>query len=154
MEKNEINLSINIEDSRWNNAFEDFQAYSFDVVTTCFKVCKKSINPNMELNIILVDDNYIQKINKDYRGKDKPTNVISFETGDKFLLGDIFISYDTLTCEAMGQNISFKDHYTHLLCHGVLHILGFDHINDEDAEIMENLEIKILRKFKIENPYK
>ena len=148
-----INLFINIESKKWNGKINNLQKYAEKVVNTCFKFAGRKILQGMEINLILIDDKNIQEINKTYRKHDKPTNVISFETGDDLLLGDIFISYDTLTREAKEQNISFLDHFTHLLCHGMLHILGYDHITDSDAEIMEGLEIKILKQFKIANPY-
>ena len=148
-----IKLFINIENEDWNGKVKNLYSYSLKVVNKCFNVVGQFIKKGMELNLILVDDKFIQKINNDYRGKNKPTNVISFETGDELLLGDIFMSYDTLVREANEQNVSFLDHYTHLLCHGVLHILGYDHITDKEAEEMEALEIQILKEFKIANPY-
>ncbi len=116
-----------------------------------------------EVSIALIDDKQIQEINKEYRGKDKATNVISFanidygldfiEEENTVLLGDIVISYDTLKKEANDTNIEIKDHLYHLLCHGMLHLLGFDHIDNDEAEEMENLEIKIMDEFNIKNPY-
>ena len=148
-----ISLFINIESEKWNGKINNLQKYAEKVVNTCFKFAGRKILQGMEINLILTDDKNIQEINKTYRKQDKPTNVISFETGDDLLLGDIFISYDTLTREAKEQNICFLDHFTHLLCHGMLHILSYDHITDSDAEIMEGLEIKILKQFRIANPY-
>ena len=151
--RNKIKLFINIEYDLWNSKVRYLYNYSSKIVNSCFKLVKRPIVSGMELNLILTNDKYIQKINNDYRGKNKPTNVISFETGDDFLLGDIFMSYDTLIREAKEQRVSFLDHYTHLLCHGVFHILGYDHLTDEQAEEMEALEIQVLKGFKIENPY-
>ena len=151
--KNKISLFIDIQAGNWDGKIKNLQKYAEKVINTCFKIVGCKILKGMEINLILTDDKNIQEINKKYRKKDKATNVISFETGDELLLGDIFMSYDTLIREAYEQNLSFIDHFTHLLCHGVLHILGYDHIIDTDAEIMENLEIKILQKFKIRNPY-
>ncbi len=151
--KNKISLFIDIQAGDWDGKIKNLQKYSEKVINTCLKVAGRKIIRGMEINLILTDDKNIQKINKLYRKKDKPTNVISFETGDELLLGDIFMSYDTLVREAQEQKLSFLSHFTHLLVHGTLHILGYDHIIDTDAEIMENLEIKILQKFKIANPY-
>ena len=102
---------------------------------------------------MLTNDKEIQTLNKEYRGKNKPTNVLSFETGDEILLGDIVMSIDTLLKEAKEQKISVADHYAHLLCHGMLHLLGFDHIEEDEANEMEFFEIEILKEFKIANPY-
>lgn len=151
--KNKISLFIDIQAGNWDGKIKNLQKYSENVINTCFKIVGCKILKGMEINLILTDDKNIQEINKKYRKKDRATNVISFETGDELLLGDIFMSYDTLIREAYQQNLSFIDHFTHLLCHGVLHLLGYDHIIDRDAEIMENLEIQILQKFKIRNPY-
>ena len=87
-------------------------------------------------------DSEIQQINRDYRNIDKPTNVLSFELGDDVLLGDIYISFDTVKKEAISENISFEDHCAHMVVHGVLHLMGYDHINDKDATVMEAKETK------------
>ena len=106
-----------------------------------------------EVSIILTDDKEIQQINRDYRNIDKPTNVLSFELGDDVLLGDIYISFDTVKKEAIAENISFEDHCAHMVVHGVLHLMGYDHINDKDAVIMEAKETKILNSLGVKNPY-
>jgi len=97
-----------------------------------------------KVNILLTDDAEIQALNLKYRGIDKPTNVLSFDTGD------IAISLDTVKAEAPDM---FDEHLAHMVVHGVLHLLGFDHIIDGDAEIMESLEAEILKEMNIENPY-
>jgi probable rRNA maturation factor len=118
---------------------------------------------DLEVSVNLSDDKGVQELNRDYRGKDKPTNVLSFEQydpdmpslpGEAIMLGDIVLAYETIEREAKEQEKSFADHFTHLLVHGTLHLLGYDHIDDEEAEEMEALEIKILAGFHIENPYK
>jgi len=111
-----------------------------------------------ELTIRLVDINESQQLNSQYRGKDKPTNVLSFpfEVPDGIelnLLGDLVICIDVMKSEAKSQNKILFDHWAHLVIHGCLHLVGFEHINDSDALIMESLEIKILAKLAINNPY-
>ncbi|MDR2412624.1 MAG: apolipoprotein N-acyltransferase [Rickettsiales bacterium] len=106
-----------------------------------------------EISIILTNDREIRKLNKKHRGIDKPTNVLSFETGDSELLGDIFISFDTVRRQAESENKRFEDHAAHMVVHGVLHLLGHDHLNDGDAGKMESLEIAILKRLGVENPY-
>ena len=108
---------------------------------------------NAQISITLTDDAAIHELNREYRNIDAPTNVLSFELGDATLLGDIFISLDTVAREAKSQNIPFADHVAHMVVHGVLHLMGYDHIHDRDAAMMEALEIKILKQMGIKNPY-
>ncbi len=106
-----------------------------------------------ELTIVLTDDALIRELNKTYRGKNKPTNVLSFPSGEKQYLGDIILAFETIKREAAEQGKSFEHHAMHMLVHGTLHLLGYDHENESDAETMERLEIKILKKLGITNPY-
>lgn len=106
-----------------------------------------------ELSIVLVDDAFIQNLNKKYRNKDKPTNVLSFPQDDDFSLGDIVLALETIERESKEQNKLFEHHLSHLVVHGTLHLLGYDHETDEEAEEMETLEVKILSELAIENPY-
>jgi apolipoprotein N-acyltransferase len=105
------------------------------------------------VSLLLTDDAEIRALNRQYRSIDQPTNVLSFETGDAELLGDIVLSFDRVEREAAEQGKSFHDHAVHLVAHGVLHLLGHDHVKGNDARAMEALEIKILRKLGIQNPY-
>jgi len=105
-----------------------------------------------ELSVVLADDGFVQNLNRDYRDKDKPTNVLSFPQ-DSPMLGDVVLAYETVKREAEEQDKAFEDHAAHLLVHGVLHLLGYDHENDEDAEEMEALEVEILNGLGIANPY-
>ena len=148
-----VKLSFIVKSKKWNNKISNIEKLSNKVVATTFKKIKHPIKKGMEVNIMLTNDKEIQTLNKEYRGKNKPTNVLSFETGDEILLGDIVMSIDTLLKEAKKQKISVADHYAHLLCHGMLHLLGFDHIEEDEANEMEFFEIEILKEFKIANPY-
>ena len=100
----------------------------------------------------------IIKLNKTYRNVNKPTNVLSFphltknSKNEKFL-GDVIFSSETIANEAKQENKTIENHLIHLLIHSVLHLLGYDHETNNKALIMENLEIKILRNLKIDNPY-
>lgn len=107
----------------------------------------------LEISIVLTNDEEIQTLNREYRGQDKPTNVLSFPQDVPILLGDIVVAYETLARETNEQNKSFKDHFTHMLVHGCLHLLGYDHIQEAEAENMETLEITILSSLGIKNPY-
>ncbi|MBM3579401.1 MAG: rRNA maturation RNase YbeY [Alphaproteobacteria bacterium] len=106
-----------------------------------------------EVSISLVCDRQMKKINLQFRGKDKSTNVLSFSAFDKFFLGDIVLAYETLVREAVEQKKTFNNHLAHLLLHSILHLLGHDHEEEEMAEKMEKLEIKILGQLGISNPY-
>jgi probable rRNA maturation factor len=125
------------------------------VIEQTLKACTKFLKKetDLEVSVVLTDDREIQKLNAEYRGLNKPTNVLSFETKDEEMLGDIVIAYQTLMHEALEEKISFEAHFRHLLIHGFLHLCGFDHLNDEQAELMENTEIAILEKMGITNPY-
>ena len=198
-------IFINIRDTRWNDYKIDFSkivrtalsmALAEDTTENIIKKSNRAIAPwmssvgmgeafgkiNREVSITLANDSEIQKLNKKYRGIDKPTNVLSFETGDAELLGDIYISFDTAMREARPElslrgaerrgnlvdkhftglprrsaprndSSEFIDHTAHLVVHGVLHLLSYDHMNDSDASTMEALEVKILAKLGIVNPY-
>jgi len=111
-----------------------------------------------ELTIRLVNIAESQQLNKQYRQKDKPTNVLSFpfevpEGIELNLLGDLVICSQVVEQEAKAQNKELFDHWAHMVIHGCLHLLGYDHINDTDANEMEALEVKVLAKFEIANPY-
>ncbi len=140
-----MRVFVNVEDKRWKKYKIDFEKIANAAVTSAYK--------NAEVSITLVDDVAIQKINKKYRGMNKPTNVLSFELGDDVLLGDIFISLDTVQREAKNENISVAEHTAHMVVHGMLHLLGYDHLNDKDAARMEKKEITILKKLGYKNPY-
>ena len=111
-----------------------------------------------ELTIRLVNLTESQQLNKQYRQKDKATNVLSFpfevpEGIELNLLGDLVICAQVVEQEASNQNKALFDHWAHMVIHGCLHLLGYDHINDADANEMESLEVKILAKLSIANPY-
>lgn len=125
--------------------------------------------PPAELFVKLVRDAEIQQLNLQYRGKNKPTNILSFpgvepddlpdamklaaQGGPPVLFGDLIIAAAIVNTEAIEQSKSVADHLSHLIIHGVLHLLGYDHINEDDAEEMEELEREILAGLSIADPY-
>ncbi len=111
-----------------------------------------------ELSIRLVGREESQALNKNYRQKDKPTNVLSFpadfpEALNIPLLGDIIICAPVIAAEAQEQHKALDAHWAHMVVHGTLHLLGYDHINDDDAEEMESLETNILVSLGFPEPY-
>ena len=105
-----------------------------------------------ELSIRIVDSKEGRTLNRDYRGKDYATNVLSFPGGDAYA-GDIAIAYGVTRKEAKEADKGFADHVTHLVIHGVLHLAGYDHERPRDAKVMEPLEVKILKRLGIADPY-
>lgn len=113
-------------------------------------------SPAGVVTVALSSDAHVQALNKRFRNKDKPTNVLSFPAGGGAppgSLGDIVMAAETVEREAAEQDLSLRHHVQHLVVHGILHLLGYDHIDANDAERMEALEIKILSRLDIANPY-
>lgn len=106
-----------------------------------------------ELSVLLTNDDHIQKLNATYRHKDQATNVLAFPSIMKEHLGDIVLSYQTIANEALAQEKSFIHHVWHLFLHGYLHLLGYDHMTDDEEKIMQQEEIKILHELGVKNPY-
>ena len=148
-----INLLFTVNDERWNNVPFDVKAESERAVEAVFQVEGRKPVDGTEISIVLSEDEEVHTLNREYRGVDRATNVLSFETKDAMMMGDIVMSLDTLKREAEAESITLQAHYTHLLVHGVLHLMGYDHIVDEEAEVMEELEVKILGTLGIANPY-
>lgn len=105
------------------------------------------------LTVLLTDDGRVRQLNRDYRGKAKPTNVLSFPSSAPDYLGDIAISYGVTAQEAETGKLPLLHHVLHLTVHGVLHLLGYDHESPKDAALMEALEAEILATMDIPNPY-
>ncbi len=108
-----------------------------------------------ELTILLTSDRHLRTLNLSFRGEDRPTNVLSFPSsmGARGYLGDIAIAYRMTMKEAKDAGRSLIDHATHLAVHGVLHLLGFDHVTARQAKIMEPLETKVLKALGVADPY-
>jgi probable rRNA maturation factor len=122
--------------------------------------------PLVEVAVRLTDDTEVRALNHDFRGKDKPTNVLSFpqvqadlleslanSDDGEILLGDIVLARETCAREAEEKGVSLADHATHLIVHGALHLVGYDHMDDVAAAAMEALEVKALASLGIANPY-
>ena len=150
---------INIEISRNADGWPDrVDARAEEAVRAALRHSKVKITSAAELSIVLTDDAQQRVLNRDWRGIDKSTNVLSFPQIEPFgpvagLLGDIILARETLTREAQEMGISFEDHFTHLVVHGFLHLLGYDHMDDDEALAMEGLETQILASLGVADPY-
>lgn len=167
------NIFISQDEPTWTTALPNVEdiansvvSQTFEYITTHEQIDFLDGQKPVILNLSLSNNRLVQDLNREYRGMDKPTNVLSFAAIDdtdfyndlalyeEVELGDIIIALETLQQEAELKKISLHDHFCHLFLHGLLHLLGFDHIDDDEAEYMENTEIKILEKMNIPNPYK
>jgi probable rRNA maturation factor len=171
-----LDLSILPEAPQWETEMPGealHDAITKAVTETLLRISDGAPLPPCELTILLTDDAHVQELNRDFRHQDKPTNVLSFpnyspgelkELWDGFLegreadtpglfLGDMAMAFETIAREAKDQNKTFPDHLTHLVVHGTLHLLGYDHMDEKEAQEMESLEIEILQKLNIANPY-
>ena len=120
---------------------------------------------SVELSVTLTGDEQVRELNAHWRGKDKPTNVLSFPmaeerdlqrtnvAGPELLLGDIILARGVCEAEAADKGVSVEQHATHLMVHGTLHLLGYDHHDDVEAEDMEAREVRALARLGIANPY-
>lgn len=160
-----LEIDLAIDDQRWQS-IADLQK---KCERLCVYVLEKAAYPIeqtfSEIFIRFTNDVDIHQINKDFRNKDKPTNVLSFPgygfvPGDydvieipHVMLGDVILAYETIEKEAKDAGIPFEHHVFHMITHGVLHLLGYDHEDDQEAEEMEALEIKILAHFNVKSPY-
>lgn len=159
-----ICYGISIETSQWN-AEAKLQSLAAKCVDACNKWLATQENQKfpdgeMELSLLFTNDASIQEINTKWREIDKPTNVLSFPTKDLGpddtplpLLGDIIFAYETIKGEAIELEKSFDAHLSHLIVHGYLHLFGFDHVENVEAEYMELTETRILASIGLSNPY-
>lgn len=167
MDKTTILADIAVENPHWDSALPNYDELVNRVLDACAEAKGTPLpqGRQAEVSISLTNDEDIRILNRDYRGKDKPTNVLSFPQIEDWsenssdlsapclLLGDIVVALETIKREAIEQDKSLEDHFIHMLIHSFLHLLGYDHEIEEDAQIMENLEIKILEGLDIKNPY-
>ncbi len=144
-----LKADIHIENGDWNESHKE-------IITAVLQTAAKIIAPTMEnaeLSVLLCDDETIAEINHKWRKKDKATNVLSFPQNDDIemigkpnCLGDIILAFGTIMQEATDKGIKISNHIEHLSVHGFLHLFGYDHEKDDEAEIMEAMEQKILKE--------
>jgi probable rRNA maturation factor len=155
MLKGPLNIEISRNSDGWPAALD---ARADQAVRAALALSKAKITGAAELSLVLTDDAEQQVLNRDWRGIDKATNVLSFPHNEPFapvsgLLGDIILARETLEREAAEQGVSLEDHFTHLVVHGFLHLLGYDHMDDDEALAMEGLETQILASLGVADPY-
>ncbi|MEM7290831.1 MAG: rRNA maturation RNase YbeY [Pseudomonadota bacterium] len=132
----------------------EIEAIAATAVRAAMERTSFAIDANSELSLHFCGDETIEALNKRWRGKNSPTNVLSFPNQpDGPLLGDIIVSLDTVKREATLENKSVNDHLTHLVVHGFLHLFGYDHDHENEAHKMESLETEILKELGIADPY-
>lgn len=162
---NDTTIALSVDEPAWEQAVPELGAVieRMALAALAGADCDLGDDP-LEISVVLADDATVQALNRDWRGKDKPTNVLSFATldddeapvvpGAPLLLGDIILAYGTCRAEADELGKPLRDHLSHLVVHGVLHLLGYDHEEDEaEAEEMEALETSILAGQGIADPY-
>tara|TARA_Y100000588_G_scaffold364689_1_gene428634 strand:- start:847 stop:1359 length:513 start_codon:yes stop_codon:yes gene_type:complete len=158
---NRLTVCLRDEEPKWH-------ALKFDVGTCCEEALRASfyvageIEMKGEVSILLSSDTSVARLNRKYRGLEGPTNVLSFPSGMgrsdlnaeiQPLLGDIVVAFETVVEEAEAAHISTQAHLAHMVVHGALHLLGFDHQAEEEAQVMERLEVQSLQRLGIESPY-
>ncbi|WP_245620067.1 rRNA maturation RNase YbeY [Phenylobacterium immobile] len=145
-------IDIEIEDEAWARVQVDARGL---VQAAALAVLARHRRADAGLCVLLADDEAVAELNQQFRGKSGPTNVLSFPAGDnpEGSLGDIALAYGVCVREAAEQGKTLASHLQHLTAHGVLHLLGYDHIDDGEAEIMEDLERAILADLGISDPY-
>jgi len=170
-----LQLDIACEDDRWQENLSSYETLIQQALFVCISHTPegKSLKnfAHLELSILLANDETVHELNKQYRDKDKSTNILSFPGLDQseqksylregaevpdfpYTLGDMVLAFETLEREAEEAHKNLQDHFCHLIVHGFLHLLGYDHISDVEAEQMETLERLILAELSIDDPYK
>ena len=153
-----ITADILVEADGWPPEAE-LQALVDRALAACRTADLPEIAADAEVSLVFTDDARVRMLNRQYRGNDKPTNVLSFPAAPLFPgrlgppLGDIVMARETIAAESAGEGLDIADHLTHLIVHGFLHLLGYDHETDGEAAVMERLETAILGRLGIADPY-
>jgi len=155
-------IDIELNSNIWAEEIPNIEVLTKSIIEITFDQLINNIS-HIEISIVLADDGFLKKMNTKYRGKNAPTNVLSFPMTEPeellseppfISMGDIIFAYETIKSEATEQGKSIKNHFTHMLVHGCLHLLHYDHMLEKDAIEMETLEVSILKSMGIKNPYK
>jgi probable rRNA maturation factor len=153
-----LDVDVSVEADAWS-AVADLDDLSRKAIDAVLTETRDAVAPAAEVSLLFCDDEKIQELNKAWRGMDKPTNVLSFPAAQPGavakapLLGDIVVAFETVQRESLEEHKQLSDHVSHMVVHGFLHLLGYDHENDADAEKMESAEQRILARLGIADPY-
>ena len=144
-------IDVQVQSALWNA-----EPAAADTVRAAIEAAARLVPARGEISVLLTDDAAVRELNRVWRKVDKPTNVLSFPAAKAGggLLGDIAIAYETLASEAVAENKPFLHHLAHLAVHGFLHLLGYDHQTDSQADAMEGLERAALARLQIAAPYR
>ena len=147
-----VTVDIQVASPRWDGT--DVR----DVIERAARAALAAARPGSgaaEISLVLADDAFQRRLNRDWRGRDAPTNVLSFpaDPSARGHLGDIVLAYETVAREAEAMAKPFGHHVAHLVVHGVLHLVGYDHGTDREADAMEALEVEVLARLGVPNPY-
>ena len=158
----QLQVDVAIECDRWRDAIVDVEPLCRRAAETAYRQACPFGDRTAEVSLVLADDAFVKGLNRDYRGKDAPTDVLSFpawEEGDlaidgrPLLLGDVVVAFETASAEAADEGLALADRLAHLVVHGMLHLFGYDHEVDSDAERMERLECGVLASLGVADPY-
>jgi probable rRNA maturation factor len=163
----DVEVDISIACSEWERALPDLRTLCRSAVAAALAAASHDAGgafhdlSGAEISLVLADDAFIRDLNCRYRHIDRATNVLAFPGGETagrvagapVLLGDVILAYETAASEAAAENKTLANHVSHLIAHGTLHLLGYDHQADDEAETMESLEVEALALLKIANPY-
>jgi probable rRNA maturation factor len=151
-------IGLSIGHAAWN-AVEGLEDLARGVIAACAGQAARSAPKRFEVSLLFCDDAAIRALNKTWRAKDMATNVLSFplprgtQKTPPVMLGDIVIAYETTAAEAARDGKTLRSHTAHLIAHGFLHLLGYDHLTETDAEAMEDTERRVLKSLGIADPY-
>jgi probable rRNA maturation factor len=150
----ETEIVVEVEEEAWSLALPDADILVYAAAVAALEACELD-GPVGGLTVLLTNDDAVAELNDRFRGKPQPTNVLSFPSAPnpEAHLGDIALAYGVCAREAAEQDKSLADHLQHLTAHGVLHLLGFDHETDDEAEEMEALERDVLEGIGVPDPY-
>lgn len=169
-----LTVEVMVEAEAWAAVVADAEEMAMTTLAAALAELPAQPRSALDVSVTFGDDAMVQDLNERFRGEDKPTNVLSFPAldadelsavaagrplpayppGMPVMLGDIMLAFETVSGEAEAQNKPFMNHLRHLLVHGFLHLLGYDHIEDDEAEIMEALERVILARLGVPDPYR
>jgi probable rRNA maturation factor len=151
-------IALDLRAPAWADALPDIEMVCRRAVEAAREIARL---PAGEISLVLADDAFIRALNRDHRGKDRATDVLSFpqmdesgaDLGSPALLGDVVVAYETAARDAEAAGVTLADHLSHLIVHGVLHLAGHDHEDDAEAGVMEGLEREALGTLGIADPY-